>query len=78
MIDNKISEKDIKEKQNKAVWHYFDEKRRNQIKQDMKAGREIRVYLEDDRYINMHWLKNCINRCCGGCGNKFTLDIDDN
>jgi hypothetical protein len=78
MIDNKILEKDIKKKQDKAVWHYFDKKVNNYIKQDKKAGREIYDYLQGDKYINIKWLKNCINKCCGGCGNKFTLDIDDN
>ena len=78
MIDNKILEKDIKKKQDKAVWHYFDKKVSNYMKQDKKAGREIKSYLECDKYINIKWLKNCINSCCGGCGNNFSLDIDDN
>jgi len=53
-------------------------KNKKYIKQDREAGREIRDYFECNKYINISWLKNCINRCCGGFGNKFTLDIDDN
>ena len=53
---------------------YFDKKVCNYIKQDKNAGREI----NDCEYINVNWLKKCINSSCGGCGNKLTLDIDDN
>ena len=77
MIDNKILKKDIEDKQDKAIWHYFDKKVKNYMKQDREAGREFKDDYECGKYINISWLENCINKCCGGCGNDFTLDIDD-
>ena len=77
MIDDKILKKDIEDKQDKAIWDYFDKKVRNYIKQDREARRDFWSEWECGNYVNPRWLKNCINKCCGGCGNKFTLDIDD-
>ena len=48
------------------------------MKQDREAGREFRDDYECGNYVSIRWLKRCINKCCGGCGNEFTLDIDDN
>ena len=47
------------------------------MKQDREAGREFNDYYQCDQYVSISWLRNCINMCCGGCGNDFTLDIDD-
>ena len=61
-----------------SVLRYFKNKISNYIKQDRNAGREINDYLQCDQYININWLKNCINKSCGCCANKFTLDVNDN
>ena len=69
---------------------YFESKVYNYL-QDVKAGRLTRteqlnkwadgfdyVYDYDEhKYVNVEWLNNCINKHCGGCGNKLTLDVDD-
>ena len=77
MVSDKTFQKDIETKQNKAIWHYFKNKVSNYMKQDKNAGRDIYDYVQCDRYITVNWLKSCINERCGCCGNKFTIDIDD-
>lgn len=77
MVSDKTIQKDIEDKQNKAIWHYFKNKVSNYMKQDKNAGRDIRDECERNIYITINWLKNCINKNCGCCGNKFTIDIDD-
>ena len=50
----------------------------NYAKQDKAAGRDFLADAQCGNYINVNWLKSCINTTCGCCGNKFTIDIDDN
>jgi hypothetical protein len=52
---------------------YFKNKCDGYKEQDKKAGRTI-----GENYINITWLDKCMNKCCGGCGCNFSIDIDDN
>jgi hypothetical protein len=85
MVNKKIikeqeeaKKKEEETKQNKATIQYFKNKVSNYMKQDKAAGKDFRADVEDRNYITPRWLMNCINTSCGGCGNKFTHDIDEN
>jgi hypothetical protein len=85
MVNKKIikeqeeaKKKEEETKQNKATIQYFKNKVSNYMKQDKAAGKDYRADVEDRNYITPRWLMNCINTSCGGCGNKFTHDIDEN
>ena len=74
MIDKKHNEEQIE----RNINQYFRNKIQGYIEQDKKAGRDFNNVMQCDEYIDIKWLNKCINSVCGSCGNKLTLDVDDN
>jgi hypothetical protein len=35
------------------------------------------TYDFKEEFVNVDWLMNCINKCCGGCGCDFSIDVDE-
>ena len=64
--ENRLKEQKIK--------HYFEQKCLGYIEQDNAKNRP----MNEQDYVNVKWLENCVGKCCGGCGCNLTLDIDDN
>ena len=53
-------------------------------RQDIDAGRLKQIYCDDglkadfkEAFVNVKWLKSCVNKCCGGCGCNFSFDAID-
>jgi hypothetical protein len=72
-----ISDKDEKaEVKHKSIASYFADKVLKYKQQDLKANRFTTQTTET--FVNVQWLENCINKCCGGCGCNLSIDVDDN
>jgi hypothetical protein len=69
--DENVKENRLKEQK---IKHYFEQKCLGYIEQDNAKNRP----MNEQDYVNVKWLENCVGKCCGGCGCNLTLDIDDN
>ena len=83
-----ITEVDEDEKwRQRKIKSYFEQKVGRYSRQDLEAGRLNQISTENglryeykEEFVNVEWLKNCINKCCGGCGCDFSfevIDVDD-
>jgi hypothetical protein len=68
----------------KRITSYFQNKVSRYAHQDLEAGRLKQKSTETglsfdfkEEFVNVQWLKNCINTCCGGCGCHFTFELDE-
>ena len=88
MINDTDHEQTITDEELKAtkIRNYFHRKTVRYADADFKAGRlkdlEGNGYFGDfdykEEFVNVEWLMNCINKCCGGCGCEFSIDVDEN
>ena len=68
----------------RKITSYFQQKVGHYTHQDLQSGR-LKQISEDgglrcdfkEQFVNVEWLQNCINKCCGGCGCTFYFDVDD-
>ena len=49
---------------------YLNKKIQGYKKQDRDASREI----GDDKYIDIKWLRDRMNKCCNNCGEEFLIE----
>ena len=68
----------------KRIKSYFEHKVGRYARQDFEAGRLKQKttdtglsYDFKEEFVNVKWLSNCINKCCGGCGCDFSFDVID-
>ena len=49
---------------------YLNKKIQGYKKQDRDASREV----DDDKYIDITWLRDRMNKCCNNCGEEFLIE----
>ena len=49
---------------------YLNKKIQGYKRQDRDANREI----DDDKYIDITWLRDRMNKCCNNCGEEFLIE----